>query len=36
MGQDPATGAPAADVAKAYVRAVEGDKTGTVIEVPVK
>jgi NAD(P)-dependent dehydrogenase (short-subunit alcohol dehydrogenase family) len=32
MGMDPANGLPAAAVAKAYVRAVEGDENGVVIE----
>ncbi|HET9030270.1 MAG TPA: short chain dehydrogenase [Candidatus Aquilonibacter sp.] len=31
MGQDPANGIPAADVANAYVEAVEGTASGTVI-----
>jgi NAD(P)-dependent dehydrogenase (short-subunit alcohol dehydrogenase family) len=31
MGQDPAHGLPAADVAKSYVRSVEGKETGAVI-----
>jgi len=32
LGMDPAGGLPAATVAKAYVRAVEGDQNGAVIE----
>jgi NAD(P)-dependent dehydrogenase (short-subunit alcohol dehydrogenase family) len=32
MGRDPSTGTPAAVVAKAYVRSVEGRETGMVIE----
>jgi len=31
MGQDPAGGLPAADVARAYVRSIEGSETGSVI-----
>lgn len=33
MGRDPESGAPAAAVARAYVRALEGGDTGQVIEV---
>lgn len=33
MGMDPASGAPAATVARAYVRSVEGSETGETIEV---
>ena len=32
LGMDPSNGLPAATVAKAYVRAVEGDENGAVIE----
>jgi NAD(P)-dependent dehydrogenase (short-subunit alcohol dehydrogenase family) len=31
MGQDPSKGIPAAEVAKAYVRSIEGNETGTTI-----
>ena len=31
MGQDPAGGLPAADVARAYVKSIEGSQTGSVI-----
>jgi NAD(P)-dependent dehydrogenase (short-subunit alcohol dehydrogenase family) len=31
-GQDPSTGLPAADVARAYVASVEGKQTGTVLD----
>jgi len=31
MGQDPAGGLPAADVARAYLRSIDGDETGSVI-----
>ena len=34
MGRDPSGGTPTADVAKAYVRAVEGQDNGEVIGVP--
>lgn len=34
MGQDPSAGSPAAEVAKAYVAAVDGSGTGRVIGVP--
>jgi NAD(P)-dependent dehydrogenase (short-subunit alcohol dehydrogenase family) len=32
MGQDPAGGLPAADVARAYVASLEGEQTGAVID----
>ena len=32
LGQDPSTGLPAADVARAYVASVEGTQTGTVLD----
>jgi len=32
LGMDPANGLPAAEVAKAYVRAIEGNENGAVIE----
>ncbi len=32
MGRDPSGGKPAAEVAQAYVRAVEGDRNGDVLE----
>ena len=35
MGRDPSAGAPAAVVARAYVRSVEGAETGQVIEIGV-
>jgi hypothetical protein len=35
MGQDPAGGLPAADVARAYVESVEGRQSGAVI-VPTR
>ena len=34
MGMDPATGSPAATVARAFVHSVEGSETGQTIEVP--
>lgn len=32
MGQDPSAGLPAADVARAYVKSVEGKQTGAVLD----
>jgi NAD(P)-dependent dehydrogenase (short-subunit alcohol dehydrogenase family) len=36
MGQDPAAGVPARDVAKAYVQAIEGGDTGRVIRAATR
>ena len=33
MRMDPAIGTPAAEVAQTYVRAVEGNMTGTIFDV---